>query len=131
MAARRTFSAASSYWLHGPVLPCTSEDNAWETPCGMVMLITPYWSIVGSVWFGSPLARMQVAHSSISWVGLPACGEVVEVPLPFPLPPPLLVLVPRLATVGELAAFGALEPLHAASARAAVTRSTASPLDCG
>ena len=34
----------------------------------MVMLITPYWSMVGSVWLGSPLARMQVAHSSISWV---------------------------------------------------------------
>src|SRR5579872_5868510 len=77
LAARKSFSAASSYWLHGPLLPCASEDSSSETPNGMVMLITPYWSIVGSVWLGSPLTRMQAAHSSISCVALPPFGEVV------------------------------------------------------
>src|SRR6202050_4674519 len=81
LAARKTLSAASSYWLHGPLLPCASEEiDVLVTPCGMVMLITPYWLIVGSVWLGSPLARLHVAHWSISWVALPPFGGVVLAP---------------------------------------------------
>src|ERR1700728_155463 len=114
LAARKTFSAASSYWLQGPLLPCASEEiDVSVTPCGMVMLITPYWSMVGSVWSGSPLARMQVAHWSISWVALPPFGVVVVLPPPWP--PPAVVLVPRLATCGE---FGE-PPLHAFNPMAA------------
>src|SRR5580658_9577860 len=80
LAARKSFSAASSYWLHGPLLPCASEEiDVSVTPCGIVILITPYWSIVGSVWLGSPLTRMQVAHASISCVALSPFGGVVVV----------------------------------------------------
>src|SRR5580700_3129494 len=96
LAARKSFSAASSYGLHGPLLPCASEEiDVSVTPRGMVMLITPYWSIVGSVWLGSPFTRMHVAHSSINSVALPPFGAVVVLPAPLPAPP-AVVVVPKL-----------------------------------
>ena len=75
--------------------------------------------MVGSVWSGSPLARMQVAHWSISWVALPPFGVVVVLPPPWP--PPAVVLVPRLATCGE---FGE-PPLHAFNPMAAAATAAA------
>ena len=75
------------------------------------MWMTPLASMVGSATPGVPLARMQVAHSSSSWVGLPLGSVVVEkaaVPL----------LSPRLATCGEL------PPPHPAKPIAAITAAT-------
>src|SRR6516164_8658095 len=75
-------------------------------------------SMVGSTWLGSPWLRIQVAHSSSSWVGLPFGRVVVVLPLPLPL------LLDRLATCGEP------EPPHAANPiTAAAAASTASPPD--
>ncbi len=50
---RKAFSAASSYLLHGPVLPWASLDSAADT-FRMVMWMTLLASMVGSVWLGSP-----------------------------------------------------------------------------
>src|SRR5579864_8619819 len=95
---RNAFSAASSYWLHGPLFPCTSADTAADTS-RMAMLITPWASMVGSVWLGSPCVRMQAAHSSMSRVALPPVSAVVVLPLSLrplvPLPP----LVPAVVVV--------------------------------
>jgi hypothetical protein len=36
--------------------------------------------IVGSAWLGSPWRRMQAAHSSSTWVGLPFGTVLVVLP---------------------------------------------------
>src|SRR5579872_473014 len=103
ISARSTRWAAARYWLHGPVTLWSASPNWWlDTLIGTMMLIPPWESITGSVWLGSPCLRMQAAHWSTRAVALPPVGDVVEVlpPLP-PLPVPALVLVGRLATVGE------------------------------
>jgi hypothetical protein len=90
----------------------------------MVTWITPSTSTVGSAWLGSPLLCMQVAHWSSSFVGLPVgCVVAVVAALPL-LAPPVLWLVPKLATCG-----GFVEPPpHAASPMAtAATRPASSP----
>ncbi len=44
----------------------------------MVMWMAPLEVMVGSAMSGTPLARIQVAHSSSSWVGLPLGRVVVD-----------------------------------------------------
>ena len=107
--------------------------------------------MVGSAWFGSPWLRMHEAHASAQLVALVPFGEVVVV-LPVLVLPrvgtgrevdgdgvrtvvvvfPTLVapLVPRLATVGELAPppGGAGEPQAASAMTAAGTSRTTTPL---
>ena len=85
----------------------------------MVISMSLLASMVGSDWLGSPWLRMQVAHWSSSWVGLPVGCVVVGPPLL------LLLLVPRAATCGGLP-----EPSpHAAIPMAAATMTTTSPAD--
>ena len=78
------------------------------------MWMTPLASMVGSTWSGSPWLRMQLAHSSSNWVGLPFGSVVVVLAVALPL------LLPRLATCGELEPPHAASPIAAAAARAAI-----------
>ena len=64
--------------------------------------------MVGSAWLGSPWLRMQVAHSSISWVALAAPGTVVEevaapVVVVVELPAPVVVVLPLGCRGGPIA----------------------------
>ncbi len=94
------------------------------------MLITPWESMIGSLWLGSPLLRMQAAHLSTKAVGCypsalwPWCARHYD-----RYSSRAIALVGRLATVRELADDGELEPPHAASAIAAPERIAASPTD--
>lgn len=87
------------------------------------MLMTPWESMIGSAWLGSPLLRMQVAHSSVNAVALLLGTVVVVLPSSVPRRVPTLVVVPKLATRGELEP----PPLHAASAEATATATATSP----
>src|SRR5579871_3131866 len=118
-SARNATWAAARYWLHAPVTSWASPA-AWGVPgrvlgpgnrsIGMVTLITPWVSMIGSAWLGSPWLRIQAAHSSTSLVALPCgCGAGDPVSRPLVLARP--VLVGRLATCGELE-----PPPHPASA---------------
>src|SRR5579863_4338071 len=125
-AARNELLAAARYWLHGPLPPWTSPDNASEAPMGMVMLIPQCTSMVGSVWSGSPWLRMQAAHATSSPVALPFDLVFAELS---PLVPPLVPLVVRVRVVVMFATEGDFEPPHPASPAAAVAARRASPPD--
>src|SRR5580700_5860481 len=87
----------------------------------MVISMSLLASMVGSAWLGSPWPRMQVAHSSSSWLGLPEPVAVELLPFAV-LPPAPLLPFPRLATCGVLD-----PPLQAASPMAAAAARIASP----
>src|ERR1700735_537862 len=87
----------------------------------MLISMSLWASMVGSAWLGSPWPRMQVAHSSSCWLGLPEPVAVELLPFAvLPLAP--LLLFPRLATCGVLD-----PPLQAASPMAAAAARIASP----
>src|ERR1700684_3381447 len=90
--ARRSAEAAPRYPLHGAVPLWTALDND-SAERGMMMLIPPWESIVGSDWFGSPWLRMQFAHSTRDCAAV-FFGTVVAV-LPSPV---AMVVVETLAT---------------------------------
>src|SRR5581483_11116036 len=84
VAARNRRWAAAKYWLHTPVA-VSGPPTMRGTPgpaSGPMMLITPWASIVGSAWLGSPWWRMHVAHWSTSSVGPPEGAGVADAPLP-------------------------------------------------
>ena len=92
MPPRNPLDAAVKYAPHGlplpsgPLPPGAAERDGPVAPGALapgvkVMWMTPLASTVGSTWPGSPWLRMQPAHSSNSWVGLPF-GRVVVVLAP-------------------------------------------------
>ena len=93
--ARKSAEAAARYRLHGAVPLWTALDSDAAEP-GMMMLIPPCASIVGSGWFGSPWLRMQFAHATSDWAAVSLGTVAVVLPLA-----PLPVVVGTLATDGE------------------------------